>query len=65
MKACSWIQFKSGSKEKLQCKELTGYKEINLTNHYKCVKTLPCPSVHLQIQNVTSLYKCAGKYHLQ
>ncbi|XP_034193344.2 uncharacterized protein LOC117610267 isoform X1 [Osmia lignaria lignaria] len=59
MKACSWIQFKSDDKEKFQCKELTGYKEINLTNHYKCVKTLPCPNVYLQIQNVTSLYKCA------
>lgn len=62
MKVCMWIEFESKNKKNLQCIELAGYKEITLTDHFKCISNSACPNLYLHIQNVTSLYKCAGKY---
>ena len=64
MKACSWLGFQSNDRQNLQCVELSGYKEITLTDHFKCTSTSACPNFYLRIQNVTSLYKCAGKHWL-
>ncbi|KOX72474.1 hypothetical protein WN51_01574 [Melipona quadrifasciata] len=41
------------------CVELSGYKEVTLTDHFKCTSTSACPNFYLRIQNVTSVYKCA------
>lgn len=59
MKVCMWIKFESNDKKNLQCIELAGYKEITLTDHFKCTSISACPNLYLHIQNVTSLYKCA------
>lgn len=62
MKACVWVGFEPNDKQNLQCAELSGYKEVTLTDHFKCTSTSSCPNFYLRTQNVTSLYKCAGNY---
>lgn len=59
MKACSWLGFQPNDRQNLQCVELSGYKEVTLTDHFKCTSISACPNFYLRIQNVTSVYKCA------
>ncbi|XP_068988935.1 uncharacterized protein [Bombus flavifrons] len=59
MNACIWVGFEPNDKQNLQCAELSGYKEVTLTDHFKCTSTSSCPNFYLRTQNVTSLYKCA------
>lgn len=61
MKACLWIGHDSSGRTNFHCTELAGYKEVTLTDDFKCTNNQPCPHLYLRIQNVTSLYKCTGR----
>lgn len=59
MKACLWMGSHTNDRRNLYCTELAGYKEVTLTDNFKCTKSTPCLNAYLRILNVTSLYKCA------
>ncbi|KAG7207191.1 hypothetical protein KM043_008876 [Ampulex compressa] len=60
IKVCSWYQFnQSNTKERISCEELGEHKELSIMDHFKCAGDNSCPHTYYQIQNVTSLQKCA------
>ncbi|XP_024937056.1 uncharacterized protein LOC107264079 isoform X2 [Cephus cinctus] len=59
IKVCSWNKWNNNVERKgFYCKELSGHKEITLTDYSICTKGKSCPDTYYRIQSVSSLMKC-------